>query len=90
MVTTRLWLTNSPTSKPSLFAPYEAVFTVCWLGPAVRSCARMMPKSFYGRRRVAGLGERLRTWTGIEDDPLQFTATGAMWVARFECDARQR
>ena len=35
---------------------------------------------------VLRLGERLRTWTGIEDDPFQFTATGGIWVARFECE----
>jgi hypothetical protein len=39
---------------------------------------------------VLRLGERLRTWTGIEDDPFQFTAAGGIWVARFECEARQR
>ena len=49
-----MW-TNSPTSKPSRFAPYDAVWTVCWPGPATTSCNRMMPKSLYGRRRVAGL-----------------------------------
>lgn len=38
---------------------------------------------------VLRLGERLRTWTGIEDDPFQFTAAGGTWVARFECEARQ-
>jgi len=37
---------------------------------------------------VLRLGERLRTWTGIEDDPFQFTAAGGIWVARFECDRR--
>lgn len=39
---------------------------------------------------VLRLGERLRTWTGIEDDPFQFTAAGGIWVARFECEGRQR
>ncbi|MCL4395567.1 MAG: hypothetical protein M1482_12330, partial [Chloroflexi bacterium] len=39
---------------------------------------------------VLRLGERLRTWTGIVDDPFQFTAAGGIWVARFECEARQR
>jgi hypothetical protein len=31
------------------------------------------------------LGERLRSWTGIEDDPFQFTVSGRIWIARFEC-----
>ncbi len=39
---------------------------------------------------VLRLGERLRNWTGIEGDPFQFTAAGGIWVARFECEARQR
>ncbi|MGD0500233.1 MAG: hypothetical protein ABSC23_17565 [Bryobacteraceae bacterium] len=39
---------------------------------------------------VLRLGERLRAWTGIEDDPFQFTPAGGIWVARFECDGRQR
>jgi hypothetical protein len=37
---------------------------------------------------VLRLGERLRSWTGIEDDPLQFTAAGGAWVARFECESK--
>ena len=37
---------------------------------------------------VLRLGERLRTWSGIEDDPFQFTAAGGIWVARFECESR--
>ena len=39
---------------------------------------------------VLRLGELLRNWTGIEDDPFQFTAAGGIWVARFECEERQR
>jgi hypothetical protein len=39
---------------------------------------------------VLRLGERLRNWTGIEDDPFQFTAAGGIWVARFECEGRGR
>ncbi len=39
---------------------------------------------------VLRLGERLRNWTGIDDDPFQFTATGGIWVARFECEGRTR
>lgn len=39
---------------------------------------------------VLRLGERLRSWTGIEDDPFQFTVSGGIWVARFECEGRQR
>ena len=39
---------------------------------------------------VLRLGECLRAWTGMEDDPFQFTPAGGIWVARFECDGRQR
>ena len=39
---------------------------------------------------VLRLGERLRSWTGIEDDPFQFAVSGGIWVARFECEGRQR
>jgi len=39
---------------------------------------------------VLRLGERLRIWTGIEDDPFQFTVAGGIWVARFECEGRLR
>ena len=38
---------------------------------------------------VLRLGERLRAWTEIEDDPFQFTPAGGIWVARFECEALQ-
>ena len=38
---------------------------------------------------VLRLGERLRAWSGIEDDPFQFAAAGGLWVARFECDRRE-
>jgi hypothetical protein len=39
---------------------------------------------------VLRLGKRLRSWTGIEDDPFQFNVAGGIWVARFECEGRQR
>ena len=39
---------------------------------------------------VLRLGRRLRSWTGIEDDPFQFNVAGGIWVARFECEGRQR
>jgi hypothetical protein len=38
---------------------------------------------------ILRLGERLRAWSGIEDNPFQFAAAGGLWVARFECDRRE-
>jgi hypothetical protein len=35
------------------------------------------------------LSEHLKQWTGLEDDPFQFTAAGGVWVARFECESRR-
>lgn len=38
---------------------------------------------------VLRLGERLRLWTGLEDDPFQFDNATGVWVARFECESRR-
>jgi hypothetical protein len=35
------------------------------------------------------LSEHLKQWTGLEDDPFQFTAARGVWVARFECESRR-
>ncbi|MCL4853894.1 MAG: hypothetical protein KJZ78_21250 [Bryobacteraceae bacterium] len=35
------------------------------------------------------LGERLRRWTGLPDEPFQFSVAGGVWVARFECESKR-
>jgi hypothetical protein len=39
---------------------------------------------------VLRLRERLRNWTGLDDDPLQFAAAAGVWIARFECESRRQ
>ena len=34
--------------------------------------------------------ERLRTWMGMDSDPLQFTPNRWLWTARFECGSLRR
>lgn len=39
---------------------------------------------------VLRLRQRLRSWTGFEDDPFQFAAASGEWIARFECESRRQ
>ncbi|MCZ2154742.1 MAG: hypothetical protein LC114_12715 [Bryobacterales bacterium] len=39
---------------------------------------------------VLRLGKRLRSWTGIENDPFQFNVADGIWAAHFECEGPQR
>ena len=56
----RVMQANSPTSKPSLFAPNEAVETVCWPGPATMSLLTEIPKPLEGKRREDEWNHRMQ------------------------------